>query len=108
MRAPKNAHERVQPGDVMPAGERPVCNASAMFQEAPQVPPARPGHYPLDMAIPRAFQRALVALANISASIANVAEYTVAFDPAIAADNMRRDAAAGLEKAAARYDNRTS
>lgn len=26
----KNAHERVEPGDVMPAGECPVCNASAM------------------------------------------------------------------------------
>ena len=29
----KNAHERVQPGDVMPAGECPVCNASAMMVE---------------------------------------------------------------------------
>jgi len=29
----KNAHERVQPGDVMPAGECPVCNASAMLVE---------------------------------------------------------------------------
>ena len=27
----KNAHERVQPGDVMPAGECPLCNASAML-----------------------------------------------------------------------------
>ena len=26
----KNAHERVQPGDAMPAGECPLCNASAM------------------------------------------------------------------------------
>ena len=29
----KNAHERVEPGDIMPAGECPVCNASAMLIE---------------------------------------------------------------------------
>lgn len=29
----KNSRERVQPGDVMPAGECPVCNASAMIVE---------------------------------------------------------------------------
>ena len=29
----KNAWERVQPGDVMPAGECPVCSASAMLDE---------------------------------------------------------------------------
>ncbi len=29
----KNAHERVQPGDVMPAGECPLCGASAMIVE---------------------------------------------------------------------------
>ena len=31
----KNAHERVQPGDVMPAGECPECRASAMLDETP-------------------------------------------------------------------------
>ena len=31
----KNAHERVQPGDVMPAGECPLCNASAMLVDLP-------------------------------------------------------------------------
>ena len=36
----KNAHERVQPGDVMPAGECPLCNASAMIVEDEQQPSA--------------------------------------------------------------------
>ncbi|MDE0175392.1 MAG: hypothetical protein OYH76_01145 [Defluviicoccus sp.] len=32
----KRAWERVQPGDVMPAGECPLCNASAMLNEPPR------------------------------------------------------------------------
>ncbi len=34
----KNAWERVEPGDVMPAGECPNCNASAMLDETRQEP----------------------------------------------------------------------
>ena len=34
----KNAWERVHPGDVMPAGECPVCNASAMIVEDDEGP----------------------------------------------------------------------
>ncbi|MDE0171931.1 MAG: hypothetical protein OYH76_13230 [Defluviicoccus sp.] len=34
----KNAWERVRPGDVMPAGECPVCNASAMIVEDDEGP----------------------------------------------------------------------
>ena len=34
----RNAWERVQPGDVMPAGECPVCNASAMIVEDGEEP----------------------------------------------------------------------
>ena len=34
----KNAWERVEPGDVMPAGECPKCSASALLDEARQEP----------------------------------------------------------------------
>ncbi len=37
----KNANERVQPGDVMPAGECPLCNASAMLVDRPSSPTIR-------------------------------------------------------------------
>ena len=36
----KNAWERVQPGDTVPAGECPKCNASTMLDEARQEPSA--------------------------------------------------------------------
>ena len=31
----KNAHERVQPGDALPAGKCPLCNASSMLVDRP-------------------------------------------------------------------------
>ena len=34
----KNAWERVEPGDVMPAGECPKCNASALLDQARHEP----------------------------------------------------------------------
>ena len=34
----KNAWERVEPGDVMPAGECPKCNASALLDETRHEP----------------------------------------------------------------------
>jgi len=34
----RNAWERVQPGDIMPAGECPECNASAMLDPDPDRP----------------------------------------------------------------------
>ena len=36
----KNAWERLQPGDTVPAGECPKCNASAMLDETRQEPSA--------------------------------------------------------------------
>ena len=74
----KNAWERVQPGDTMPAGECPKCNASAMLDEDKPEPrieivttptPERATHFGV-----RSTARAL---ANVMSTARNTSGYRV-------------------------------
>ena len=73
-----NAWERVQPGDVMPAGECPVCSASAMLEEDKPEPcisivtmptPDRATHFRV--------RSTAQALANVMSTARNTSSYRV-------------------------------
>ena len=74
----KNAWERVAPGDVMPAGECPVCSASAMLDENNSEPCVRIETTPApECATHFGVRSTAQSLANVMAMAANTCTYRV-------------------------------
>ena len=72
----KNAWERVQPGDVMPAGECPECSASAMLDENSAEPCIRIETVPApERATHFAVRSTAQALADVMSMAADTSSY---------------------------------